>query len=180
MSPPSIVALACAIAISFGAALTDVRAGIIPNSLTLPPILLAPTAYAAFGGIRSFGLSLLAACVCGFVPYILFRVRAMGGGDVKLFAALGALHGQDLAAGLRIQLLAFAAAMLGALWLHLRHRRLRATLRRVALITRHALARRQPLPTLEEDGVGALRLGGFVLVATLLQSALLFTGRSVQ
>lgn len=180
MSPLSIVALTCAIAISFGAALTDVRAGIIPNCLTLPPILLAPTAYAAFGGIRSFGFSLLAACVCGFVPYILFRARAMGGGDVKLFAALGALHGQDLASGLRIQLLAFATAMLGVLWVHLRHRRLRTTLRCVALNICHALRRRQPFPTLEEDGAGSLRLGGFVLVATLLQGALLFAGRSVQ
>ena len=100
----------CASFVAALAALSDCRTGRIPNWLTLPPILLAPIAYGAFAGpgeaVRAVGSIL----ICGVVPYFLFRQAAMGGGDVKLFAALGALTGFDLFAGFEIELAAFVVA----------------------------------------------------------------------
>ena len=107
------------------AAVTDVRRGEIPNWLTLPPLVIAPLAWflvpAEYGG-RWWGLgsSVLGALVCAFVPYLLFRARpveggesAGGGGDVKLFAAIGAIA--HLQGGVEAQLLAFIFAALFAL-----------------------------------------------------------------
>lgn len=180
MTPLTTVAIASALALSLVAAITDVRTGIIPNSLTLPPIVLAASAYGASGGIRAMGLSLLAACVCGLVPYALFRARAMGGGDVKLFAALGALHGHDLTEGLRIQVLSFAVASLAVLCACCTRRSLRTVVRQASQGSRQLLRGRRPLPTLGNEGLGQLRLGGFVLLATLLQGALLLARESIQ
>ncbi len=74
--------------------------GSIPNAVTLGPLVAAPIAHAAVtaASTRSFeaavqaaGYSVLGAAVCAIVPLALYRVSAIGGGDVKLFAALGAL-----------------------------------------------------------------------------------------
>jgi prepilin peptidase CpaA len=77
-----------------GAAIYDVRYRRIPNWLTLSGVLagLAMNAflYQGWPGL-SFSLIGLAA---GFGVYLLFYViRAMGGGDVKLMAAVGAMVG---------------------------------------------------------------------------------------
>lgn len=75
------------------AALTDVRQGRIPNGLTYPAILFGVCLAAAEGtwpGLRSslFGLAL------GFGPFfVLYMIGGLGGGDVKLMAAVGALMG---------------------------------------------------------------------------------------
>jgi prepilin peptidase CpaA len=87
--------LLCAIA-----AVCDLRNGRIPNLLTLPVLLLAPVAHGALAfasgappsaAIRAVGLSIGGLVLCGFVPVVMWRLNALGGGDVKLFAALGAL-----------------------------------------------------------------------------------------
>ena len=94
LSSPA-AAWAFALAIACVAAWCDARTRRIPNGLTLPAIVVG----LAFGlwpedpiGIpaRVFGLAL------AFVPcFLLFHARVLGGGDVKLFAALGALIGAD-------------------------------------------------------------------------------------
>jgi len=75
------------------AAFTDARKELIPNWLTLPAIVVAPFfwLFADFpwGGARS----LLVLLLCGGVLWLLFRLRACAGGDVKLFAALGGVLG---------------------------------------------------------------------------------------
>jgi prepilin peptidase CpaA len=89
-------------------AVTDYRTGHIPNWLTLPVIGLAPVAHLALGGGRALIASLLGLFVCGLVPYLLFRKGAMQGGDVKMFAAIGALVGLKL--GIEAELLSFIVA----------------------------------------------------------------------
>lgn len=96
------------------AALCDLRRGEIPNWLTLPPLLIAPVSYGLALGPEYALHSLAAALLGGLVPYVLFRRHVMGGGDVKLFAALGAIAGFDLLAGIEIQLWAFAFALVAA------------------------------------------------------------------
>lgn len=168
-------ALVCAVVVSLVAAITDGRFGLIPNLVTLPGIVLAPVAYGAVGGLPALLFSLLGVALCGAAPYLLFRAGAMGGGDVKLFAALGALTGCDPLVGLRIQFLALVAAMLGVVCTHARRGRLPTTL--YAALGRTALAfrGRQPRPTLEDRDAVRVRLGGSILAATLFHAAALLS-----
>ena len=119
-------------------------------------------------------MSLAAGCLCGLVPYVLFRARAMGGGDVKLFAALGAVTGYDLFVGLRIELAAFATALIAVLWSHARAQRLSQTLRSSV----HTLLRRRTPDPLGERNAVNVRLGRFVFVATALHVILPLAGGS--
>lgn len=82
------------------AAWIDYRTGEIPNWLTLGALALAPIAHIANtvalgGGFKPAALaglfSILGALMAGLVPFMLFARGAIGGGDVKLFAAIGAL-----------------------------------------------------------------------------------------
>ncbi|RYZ05494.1 MAG: prepilin peptidase [Myxococcales bacterium] len=54
----------------------------------------------------------LGVLACGFVPLLLFRVSAMGGGDVKLLAACGVWVGPVI--GLQIEMYAFVLAAIYA------------------------------------------------------------------
>lgn len=108
------VAACAALCVAAIAAFFDFRSGEIPNWLTIPPILFAPVSYGFAFGLEHALHSLAAGFLGGVVPYLLFRRRAMGGGDVKLFAALGAITGFDLLGGMEIQLWAFVFAMVGA------------------------------------------------------------------
>ena len=89
-----------AIAVAAVGAFFDWRKGEIPNWLTLPALGLAPILHiarylvaqktmedAVYEGAYSIG----GAALCAVVPLLLFRQSAIGGGDVKLFVALGAL-----------------------------------------------------------------------------------------
>ena len=87
------------------AAVFDHRRRIIPNALTLPVLFTVPLIHGWFGGEWSLVSSVFAALVCFAPAYFLFRRSALGGGDVKMFAALGATLG--LHAGLELQLTAF-------------------------------------------------------------------------
>ncbi len=108
-----------AVPISFGvaasvaaiAAVWDWRTGRIPNWLTLPPLVIAPLVYGLSLGPRFAIQSAVALLICGLIPYLLFRHNAMGGGDVKLFAALGAITGVSLTTGLEIELASLVAAL---------------------------------------------------------------------
>ncbi|MCP4602002.1 MAG: prepilin peptidase [Proteobacteria bacterium] len=91
------------------AAWTDFRTGRIPNRLNLVGLGVGLVAALVSGGARGLLIALVGVLVTALVPLLLFRFDAMGGGDVKLFAALGALLGP--AAGLEVEMLAF---MLGA------------------------------------------------------------------
>ena len=115
-----------ALAIAAGAAFTDARTGHIPNALTLPPIVMAPVFYLVAFGPRMAAMSALSALLCAFVPYLMFRKGAAGGGDVKLLAALGATAGASF--GIETQLFGFAIAAVASLVLLAYRGRLLATL----------------------------------------------------
>ncbi len=81
------------------AAWIDRRTGEIPNVVSLAPLAAAPIAHAIAAGLRGgfdaaiqgAGASILGALLCAIVPFSLYRAGAMGGGDVKTLAAVGAL-----------------------------------------------------------------------------------------
>lgn len=89
-----------AIAVAGIGAVLDWRKGEIPNWLTLPVLLAAPILHlirfklaketmesASYEAAYSLG----GAALTAVVPLLLFRQSAIGGGDVKLFIALGAV-----------------------------------------------------------------------------------------
>jgi prepilin peptidase CpaA len=156
------------IATTLIAAVTDFRTGLIPNWLTLPALALAIALHGAFLGAPAAGLSALGAVICGATPLLFFRLGAMGGGDVKLFAALGAIAGPGL--GLEIQLLSMTAAFIYGLCLMTYRGQLLHTLRNVGrvfigIFWPPARARRegQDPPELTSLRIGAAIFAGVAL-----------------
>lgn len=92
------------------AAISDARSGRIPNVLTLPLLLGALLVHLLWGGPTELLASFGGIVVCGIIPLFLFRRGAMGGGDLKLLAAIGAALGP--AQGLEVQAMAYVAAAL--------------------------------------------------------------------
>lgn len=168
---PTHIAVSCALSLSAAAAISDWRSGTIPNWLTLPPLVVAPIGYGFASLPSGAAQSMAAALLSGAIPYVLFRRRAMGGGDVKLFAALGALTGFDPLLGLRIELGAFATAMIGALFVLSWNRQL-------FLVIRRAFANAFPLDAMRlrkacssAESPTPVKLGGPVLIATVAHCA---------
>ena len=74
----------------------------IPNFLTFPAILWGLISYTAIDGVSGLWFSLAGMLVGLAIFFIPFAMGGMGGGDVKLLAAVGALQGWQfvLAAGI--------------------------------------------------------------------------------
>ena len=93
--------LGLGISVAVVGAAIDARTGLVPNWLTLGALSVAPplafalecSAHGVRAGLAAAGLSLLGALVCGLGPLVAFMKGGMGGGDVKLLAAIGALLG---------------------------------------------------------------------------------------
>jgi prepilin peptidase CpaA len=74
----------------------DVRYRRIPNAFVLATLAGGLAINAIFGGLPGIGAS-FAGCALGFVLMFMLHVfGAMGAGDVKLFAAIGAVTGAHL------------------------------------------------------------------------------------
>ena len=163
--PEVSVALACAMTLA--SAWTDARTGRIPNRLTLPALPLGLALAALDAGWLGFGSAALGALLCFGVPYALFissRGTAIGGGDVKLFAGLGALLGPR--AGLEVELASLVLLAVFALLALTWRGQLLAMLRRTFwLAINWALPQRHRRP-LEPELMLTMRMGPAICVAT--------------
>ncbi len=74
-------------------AITDIRTARIPNQLTYTALLLALPLRAAFLGLQGLKEGAIGLLVAGGLFLFLYVLRAMGGGDMKLMAAVGAWVG---------------------------------------------------------------------------------------
>jgi prepilin peptidase CpaA len=119
------------------AAIIDLWRGTIPNALTYPVMLASPLIHfglawgrgqGAAQALAAAGLSLAGLALCSAVPLFMWWKGAIGGGDVKLFAAIGALLGPSV--GFEAELYVFVLAALiapaklaydGSLWRSLRN-----------------------------------------------------------
>jgi prepilin peptidase CpaA len=109
---------AFAIVVTGVGAWCDWRTGHIPNWLTFGAFGAAVLYHAAYGwltgtprdALTGAGFSLLGAVACLLVPLLLYRFEAIGGGDVKLLAALGAILRPML--GVEAELYGFVAVAL--------------------------------------------------------------------
>lgn len=158
---PWVVATGVAIA----AGVLDGRTGRIPNGLTLPSLVAAPIFRFVFegpGGVFAAGLGMLLVGVVPLTVYIGTSGRGIGGGDVKLLAALGAWLGPGL--GLEMQLAAWTIALLGACALLARRGRLLATWRGVLrLVVRRRPGASHRVP----EAFTSMRLGPAIAAGTL-------------
>ena len=93
LPPPGVEAVLLALVL--GAAVYDVRYRRLPNWLTVAGVLvgLALNAFLDQGRSGLFTSSLLGLAIAFVVYFILYALRAMSAGDVKLMAAVGAIVG---------------------------------------------------------------------------------------
>jgi prepilin peptidase CpaA len=111
---------AAAVLIAVVAGWLDWRGGHIPNWLTIGTLLAAPLFHALAGYLgagrsaagQELAFSALGIVACGLVPVLFFYFGAIGGGDVKLLAAIGALC--SVSVGIECEFYAFIAAALYA------------------------------------------------------------------
>ena len=93
LPPPGVVAVVIALVLT--AAVYDVRYRRIPNWLTLVGVLagVALNGFLDQGRPGLFVSSLLGLAIAFGLYFVLYALRAMGAGDVKLMAAVGAIVG---------------------------------------------------------------------------------------
>jgi prepilin peptidase CpaA len=167
MSLLSELPLVLACAATLVAAWTDAKTGRIPNLLTLPLLPVGLGLAAMEGGLVGFGTSVLGCLLCFAVPYGLLRFSggtAIGGGDVKLFAALGALLGPH--AGLEVELssliLLAAFALLALTW----RGQLWALFKRTGWLVLNGLLPKAQHRPVEPERMMTMRMGPAICVAT--------------
>jgi len=95
MMPPSSnsYSLAGAVCFALAGAACDLRCRRIPNRLTGTALIIALVGNTSMGGMRGLASSLAACLLAGAVFAIMFSMGGMGGGDVKLMAAIAAFAG---------------------------------------------------------------------------------------
>ncbi len=143
---PELAATAACVGVAALGALWDLFTRRIPNLVTLGGLALGVAMHTAMGALDGFegalrgaGFALLGALLCGILPVIGFARGEMGGGDVKLFAAIGAMLGPTL--GFDAQAFTFVIVLL-VLWPFrlARAGAFSALLRRLAFWRAHAKA----------------------------------------
>lgn len=139
-------------AITLVAAFTDIRARRIPNWLVLTGLVAGFCLNTVFGGwsgltasALGFGLALLI-----YVP--LFILRAMGGGDVKLMAAVGCMAGPHN--WFTIFVLASMAGAVYAVALLLARRSMGGALWNIGHIVKELIRLRMPFRSKPELDIG--------------------------
>jgi prepilin peptidase CpaA len=116
------------LALCIGCSITDLRTRRIPDLLTLPAMVLGLVLGFVGGGLAGVLSAATGLLVCGGVLFVVALAGGMGGGDVKMMAAVGALTGMPdglwalLYAATLGGLLAVGAALVrGDLWRALRN-----------------------------------------------------------
>jgi prepilin peptidase CpaA len=156
MSMPHVITFVLLCAVLIPAAVADYRTGRVPNLLTFGGIvaglLLAGGLGWSAGGIGEAWRNLLMA-VAGLLfamapAVVIYSLGGLGGGDVKLFGAVGAICG-DWRCVVAAALYALVIAAGWALVLMIRHGLVKRTLRR--LVTAGLMTLGRTKPTLPDD-----------------------------
>ncbi|WP_059410726.1 A24 family peptidase [Cupriavidus basilensis] len=154
------------------AAASDMRSHRIPNWLVAAGLLLALALQMTLHGPGQGAQAWLTGALAGFAPYLaLYLLGAVGAGDAKLMAGIGAFAGPQ--AALEIAIASFAVGGLLALAVMLMRKRVRKTLSGIGtrllwlpLGLRANLAGRDKLTTAARLPYAVAIAGGVVLVMT--------------
>jgi prepilin peptidase CpaA len=129
MPPTPFATAALILSLCAIAAVTDLRTGQIPNRLVAWGLglgVMVPVTTALFAApdgalLATVGegmqRALVGLLVTAAVPLALFLMRALGGGDVKLFAAVGALGGPSLGFAIVSHAFFFSVPLAVLIWL---------------------------------------------------------------
>lgn len=180
MSEPHLHALlVAAMVLSAIAAWFDWRKGEIPNGLTLGALALGPllhmgryaVAKAPIDAILLEGaISLSGIALGGLVPMLLYKRNAIGGGDVKLLAALGGLLGPVL--GVEAQMYGFFGAALLAPVRLAYEGKLLVSLKNAASIGANVFLPKTRQHTIDEASLSWFRLGPALALGVFLTAYL--------
>ena len=146
-----------AVVVALLGAWMDVISRRIPNRLTYPAMLAAMVVRFGFLGWRGLLEGLLGLVLCGGAFFLLFVIHAMGGGDVKLMAAVGAWVGYHNA-GTALIVCALAGGLI-ALGYVIVLKRYRTTFSNItSLIRFHASSGLRENPELNLSSAKAVRM----------------------
>lgn len=175
--------------ITGAAAFWDARTGRIPNWITAPAfgLALAFQAWGAYGlaqsgqgldgaaALRHVTWAIIAGMVvCAVLPLLLYCVDAMGGGDVKLLAALGALLGAEL--GFQLLVYSMVAATIYGLAVMAWRGQLKSALANTASVAKGTFSRKGT-KDVETSKLTMLKFGPAVFAAAcvlLIQRNVMF------
>lgn len=166
--------LLAAVLVAGLAAWFDWRTGEIPNWLSFGPLVAAPLAHAGFGLVREgwgaagqgFAFSILGVITCVAIPGFLYRSGAIGGGDVKLLGAMGAVLRPMI--GIEMEMYSF---IVGALYAPVRlafEGKLLRTLGNSLLLVRNVFVPKDKRRELTPEMMSQLRFAPSIFVATLI------------
>jgi len=93
------------------ALITDVKDEKLPNWLTMSGICFGLIYHLIVNGIDGFIFSVLGMLVAGGIFLVLYFFKALGAGDVKLFAAIGAIVGMQLVLYMMMYSILFAGLL---------------------------------------------------------------------
>jgi prepilin peptidase CpaA len=165
MTNPSFVTCSLIVVVALIAMITDLRKGVIPNWLTLPLLAFAPLYFGIAAGVGGLGSSILGLCVCGLIPFLLFTRRAIGGGDVKLFAAIGAMAG--VRSGIETELLSMIVVAIYSLGRLAWDGTLTRTLTNSIWLLLNCVLPRARRRQIRPELMASVRMGGAIFIASL-------------
>jgi prepilin peptidase CpaA len=177
--PHQHVVLLATLVVAAISAVLDWRSGHVPDWLTLPALVVAPLLHATrfllaketmeaslYEGAYSIGGALL----CAIVPLLLFRQSAIGGGDVKLFVALGALLQPML--GVEAQMYGFFAGAILAPARLAYEGKLLSTVKNAFVIGSNFFLPKSRQRTVDAAALSWFRLGPAIFLGVLLTAYL--------
>jgi prepilin peptidase CpaA len=171
--------LVFAVVVCAGAAVFDWRTGHIPNWLTLGALGLAPLLHFGIAfrsthdrsqSLNELGLSLLGAFLCLVVPLLLYRQNAIGGGDIKLLAAIGAIG--QVSIGIEIELYGFLSAAFIAPAVLAYQGKLMSTMKNSFYLLANAFLPKDKQKVIESEAMSWFRLGPAILLGAILTTYL--------
>ena len=142
----------------------DVISARIPNRLTYTAIVVGLLARLALMGWKGFVAGLAGLLLCGGMFFVLFMIHAMGGGDVKLMAAVGAWVGyRHTGTALIVCSICGGIIALGYVIVLKRYRTTASNI--ASLLTFHASSGVKPHPELNLSSAEAVRMPYGVAIA---------------
>jgi len=150
--------------VALAGAVTDVRSARIPNRLTYSALVVALVLRGASLGLPGLKSGAIGVLIAGGLFLLLFVLGAMGGGDMKLMAAVGAWVGSN-----EVMTLILAAALAGgvlAIGRMIVRNMLREALRNTICLMYYRLTSGlQPHPELNVQSPGSQRVPFGVAIA---------------
>jgi prepilin peptidase CpaA len=156
--------LICASAIAMAGAIHDARSRRIPNQLTFAAIAAGFVVRAVLGGWLGFESAAWGALLGGGIFFLFFVIGGMGGGDVKLMAAVGTWAGVQQVTPILLAA-ALAGGVLAVIYMFAYGTVSRTFRNSLVLLHHHVTSGLQPHPELNVQKSGTTRVPFGVAIA---------------